>query len=70
MSKEIAGKIFSTPEEAGVTPPTAEEMEKYNRMFQESERIRNSTPPEKRTMASPKFWEETPGTEFDPNRNK
>ena len=25
MGKEVAGKIFSTPEEAGVTPPTEAE---------------------------------------------
>ena len=26
MAKRIAGKIFSTPEEAGITPPTEEEL--------------------------------------------
>ena len=29
MAKKIAGKIFSTPEEAGVTPPTEEELAKH-----------------------------------------
>jgi len=35
MAKEIAGRIFSTPEEAGVTPPTEAEIAHARKLFDE-----------------------------------
>ncbi len=35
MSKKIAGKIFSTPEEAGMTPPTEAEIAHARKLFDE-----------------------------------
>jgi hypothetical protein len=37
VSKRIAGKTFSTPEEAGVTPPTEEELARAQKLFDEFE---------------------------------
>ena len=40
MSKKMAGKTFSTPEEAGMTPPTEEELAHARKQFDElQERI-------------------------------
>ncbi len=69
MSRKIAGKIFSTPEEAGVTPPTEEELAEAQKIFDEFEEKINAVPPEGRvTDVSPKFWDDISGTEFDPRR--
>lgn len=71
MSKEIAGKIFSTPEEAGVTPPTEEELAAARKAFDEFEAKINAVAPEDRaTNVSPKFWDDISGTEFDPRRKE
>ena len=37
MSERIAGKTFSTPEEAGITPPTKEELARAEKIFDEFE---------------------------------
>ncbi|OBH92192.1 hypothetical protein [Mycobacterium sp. E2733] len=69
MSERIAGKTFSTPEEAGVTPPTEEELAEAQRIFDEFEEKINAVAPEDRvTDVSPKFWDDISGTEFDPRR--
>ncbi|WP_231989080.1 hypothetical protein [Mycobacterium sp. 852002-51613_SCH5001154] len=69
VSERIAGKTFSTPEEAGVTPPTEEELAEAQRIFDEFEQKINAVPPEDRvTDVSPKFWDDISGTEFDPRR--
>lgn len=66
MSREIAGKIFSTPEEAGVTPPTEEEIARAEKIFDEFEQKRDAVAPEDRvTNVSPKFWDDTSGTEYE-----
>lgn len=66
MSREIAGKIFSTPEEAGVTPPTEEELARARKMFNEFEAKVDAVAPEDRaTDVSPKFWDDTSGTEYE-----
>ncbi len=71
MSKEIAGKIFSTPEEAGVTAPTEEELAVARKMFDEFQAKVDAVAPEDRvTDVSPKFWDDTSGTEYDPRRKK
>ncbi|BBX61858.1 hypothetical protein MSAS_10320 [Mycobacterium saskatchewanense] len=71
MSKRIAGKTFSTPEEAGVTPPTQEELAEARRVFDEFEQKINAVAPEDRVKeVSPKFWDDISGTEFDPRRNE
>jgi hypothetical protein len=43
MSKEIAGKIFSTPEEAGVTPPTEAELARARKLFDEFQQNSGTT---------------------------
>jgi hypothetical protein len=70
VSREIAGKIFSTPEEAGVTPPTEEELAVARKMFDEFQAKVDAVAPEDRvTDVSPKFWDDTSGTEYErPNK--
>jgi hypothetical protein len=66
VSKRIAGKTFSTPEEAGVTPPTEEELAHAEKLFDEFEQKINAVAPEDRvTEVSPKFWDDTSGTEYE-----
>ena len=69
MSKRIAGKTFSTPEEAGVTLPTEEEVARAERLFDEFEKKIDAVAAEDRVReVSPKFWDDTSGTEYDPRR--
>jgi hypothetical protein len=69
MAKHIAGKIFSTPEEAGVTPPTEEELAEARKAFDEFQAKVDAVAPEDRvTEVSPKFWDDISGTEYDPRR--
>jgi hypothetical protein len=69
VSREIAGKIFSTPEEAGVTPPTEEELAEARKAFDEFQAKVDAVAPEDRvTDVSPKFWDDISGTEYDPRR--
>ncbi len=69
MSREIAGKIFSTPEEAGVTPPTEEELARARKQFDEFQAKVDAVAPEDRAKeVSPKFWDDTSGTEYDRRR--
>jgi hypothetical protein len=71
VSKRIAGKTFSTPEEAGVTPPTEEELAHIQKQFDEFEEKINAVAPEDRvTEVSPKFWDDISGTEYDPRRQQ
>jgi hypothetical protein len=66
MSKKIAGKIFSTPEEAGVTPPTEAELARARRLFDEFQRRVDAVAPEDRVKdVSPKFWDDISGTEYE-----
>lgn len=66
MSKRIAGKTFSTPEEAGVTPPTEEELARAQKIFDEFEQKINRVAPEDRAKdVSPKFWDDISGTEYE-----
>lgn len=65
VSRKIAGKIFSTPEEAGVTPPTEEELARARKMLDDFQKKVNAVAPEDRiTDVSPKFWDDTSGTEY------
>lgn len=69
MSKEIAGKIFMTPEEAGVAPPSEEKLARARKMFAEFQKKVDAVAEEDRpTEVSPKFWDDTSGTEYDPRR--
>jgi hypothetical protein len=71
VSKRIAGKTFSTPEEAGVAPPTEEELAQIQKQFDEFEEKINAVAPEDRvTEVSPKFWDDISATEYDPRRKK
>jgi len=66
MSERIAGKTFSTPEEAGITPPTEEELARAEEIFDEFEQKIAAIAPEDRvTNVSPKFWDDTSGTEYE-----
>lgn len=66
MSEKICGKIFSTPEEEGRPPPTEAELARAREAFAEFRKRRDATPPEERvTQLSPKFWDDTSGTEFE-----
>jgi hypothetical protein len=69
MSETIGGKTFSTPEELGRTPPTEEELARARRMLDEyQERIDAVAPEDRVKELSPKFWDDTSGTEFDRRR--
>jgi hypothetical protein len=66
VNKRIAGKTFSTPAEAGVTPPTEEELARAEKLFDEFEQKINAVAPEDRvTEVSPKFWDDNSGTEYE-----
>jgi hypothetical protein len=71
MAEEIAGKIFSTPEEAGVTRPTEAEIAHARKLFDEFQEQIDRTPESDRwTEVSPKFWNDTSGTEYEGWRDK
>jgi hypothetical protein len=66
VSREIAGKIFLTPEEAGVTPPTEAELARARRLFDEFQQQVDAVAEEDRpTEISPKFWDDITGTEYE-----
>jgi hypothetical protein len=71
MAKKIAGKIFSTPEEAGVTRPTEAEIAQARKLFDEAqERIDNLPEEDRWTEVPKKFWDDTSGTEYEGWRDK
>ena len=71
MAKKIAGKIFSTPEEAGVTPPTDEELAEARKLFDEAQkRIDGLTEADEWKDVPKKFWDDTSGTEYEGWREK
>ena len=71
MAKKIAGKIFSTPEEAGVTRPTEEELAHARKLFDEAPGADRSLPEEDRWTEVPKkFWDDTSGTEYEGWRDR
>jgi hypothetical protein len=66
VSKKIAGKTFSTPEEAGVTAPTDAELVRARRLFDEFQQQVDAVAQEDRaTEISPKFWDDVSGTEYE-----
>jgi hypothetical protein len=66
MSKEVAGRIFSTPEEAGVTPPTEAEIAHARKLFDESQAQIDRVPEgDIPTEVSSKFFDDVSGTEFE-----
>jgi hypothetical protein len=66
MSKKMAGKTFSTPEEAGVAPPTEAELAQYRKFFDELQERIDQVPEEDRLKEiSSKFWDDTSGTEYE-----
>ena len=65
MAEEIAGKIFSTPEEAGVTRPTAEEIANARKLFDEfQEQIDNVPEADIPNEVSSKFFDDVAGTKY------
>ncbi len=69
MIRKIAGKTFSTPEEAGVTAPTEAEIAEARRMFAEFRQKMDAVAPEDRVMkVSRRFRDDLAGTEYDPRR--
>jgi hypothetical protein len=71
MAEEIAGKIFSTPEEAGVSRPTDEELADARKQFDEFQEQIDRVPESDRwTEVSPKFWNDTSGTEYEGWQNR
>jgi hypothetical protein len=66
MSKKIAGRTFSTPEDAGISPPTEAELARARKSFDEFQREVDPIAPEDRVKeVSPKFWDDISGTEYD-----
>jgi hypothetical protein len=71
VAKKIAGKIFSTPEEAGLTPLTDEELAEARKLFDEAqERVDRLTDADHWTEVSPKFWDDMSGTEYEGWRDR
>ncbi len=65
MAEEIAGKIFSTPEEAGVTPPTDEEIANARKLFDKFQEQIDSVPEaDIPNEVSSKFFDDVSGTEY------
>lgn len=70
MGREIAGKTFSTPEEAGVTVPTESELARARKGFDEFQaKVDAVAAEDRKTDISPKFWDDVSGTEYDPTMN-
>jgi len=66
MSKEVAGRTFSTPEEAGVTPPTEAEIAHARKLFDEfQEQIDRVPEADIPTEVSSKFFDDVSGTEYE-----
>ena len=66
MSKEVAGRIFSTPEEAGVTRPTDEEIAQARNLFDEFQEQIDRVPDEDiPTEVLSKFFDDVSGTEYE-----
>lgn len=66
MSKRVGGRTFTTPEELGVDPPTEAELADARRILAEFRQRIDAVAPEDRVQeVSPKFWDDTSGTEFD-----
>jgi hypothetical protein len=66
VAEKITGKIFSTPEEAGITPPTEEEIAGARKLFDEFQEKIDRVPEEERWTEVPKkFWDDTSGTEYE-----
>jgi hypothetical protein len=66
VSERIAGKIFSTPEEAGVARPTEAELAHARKLFDEAqEKMDRLTEADLWPEVSPKFWDDTSGTEYE-----
>ncbi len=66
MVKKFAGKTFSTPEEAGVTPPTEEEIAHARKVFDELQEQVDRVPEADRLKEiSRKFSDDTSGIEFE-----
>lgn len=66
MIRKIVGKVFSTPEEAGVTVPTEEELARARKGFEEFQaKVDAVAPEDRKTDVSPKFWDDISGSEHD-----
>jgi hypothetical protein len=66
MSEKVAGKTFSTPEEAGVNPPTEAEKNRARMLFDEfQQEVDEVTEARRAKEVSPKFWDDLRGTEYE-----
>jgi hypothetical protein len=66
MVREVAGKIFSAPQEAGVTPPTDAEIAHARKLFDEfQEQIDNVAEAYIPKEVSSKFFDDVSGTEYE-----
>ncbi|WP_428342475.1 hypothetical protein [Mycobacterium sp.] len=59
-------RVFSTPEEAGVTAPTDAELVELRKLFDEAQdRVDRLNEADEWTEISPKFWDDMSGTEYE-----
>jgi hypothetical protein len=66
MSKEVAGRIFSTTEDASVTPPTEAEIAHARKLFDEfQEQIDRVSEEDVPKEVSSKFFDDVSGTEYE-----
>ncbi|WP_433205075.1 ADP-ribosyltransferase [Nocardia sp. CA-107356] len=59
------GKTFATPEEAGIAPPSAEELAKARQLFDEAQGLRDAVSEEDWIEADLRFSDDTSGVEVD-----
>ena len=65
MSKKSAGKIFSTPEEAGVTAPTEAEIAQARKLFNEFQELDRVPEADVPAEVSSKFFDDVSGTDYE-----
>jgi hypothetical protein len=71
LSEKIAGKIFYTAEEAGISMPTEAELARARKSFDQFQEEVTAVASEDRVReVSPKFWDDISGTEYDPKKKK
>ncbi|WP_433729161.1 hypothetical protein ACQP0C_40950 [Nocardia sp. CA-129566] len=65
MAKRIAGKLFQTPEEAGVPPLTEEQIAEYMARANAHRAKMAAVPEEDRVELSERFHDDLSGTEYE-----
>ena len=66
MSEHIAGKTFGDPEEFGLDPLSQDEIDAANAQLDAfHSQVVDAHKDGRQTQMSPKFWDDTSGTEYE-----